>query len=325
MGIGSARRRIRAWGRRHSYSFFSSLGTLLQHRLGTLMTVLVLGIAIVLPLGLYVTLKNLDRLDLRQEEWNAVSAFLPNATPASEVTALAGELRVRADTADVLVVSPEQGMTEFREASGFGASLEALDENPLPWVLTVIPADPEGSSSVAALETQVQSLMAFLEDNERVESVQFDFKWLQRLGRLLELGRAAVLVLALLFGLSVIVLVANTIRLDVAARAQEIEVLALVGAGNAFIRQPFLYSGFWYGVMGGTLALGLMWLTLLYLAPPLERLLDTYGQGFRLYSLDGFQVGLLLLCSGFLGWLGAFVSVQRYLKLLAVGGTLGRR
>jgi cell division transport system permease protein len=325
MGFGKVRRRVRAWGRRHSYSFFSSLGTLLQHRLGTLMTVLVLGIAIVLPLGLYVMLKNLDRLDLRQEEWNAISAFLPNATPEQDVAALADELRARIDTAEVSVISPEEGMAEFREASGFGTSLGALDENPLPWVMTVIPAVPEGGSSTAALELQVQSLTAFLEANDLVESVQFDYKWLQRLGRLLELGRAAVLVLTLLFGLSVIVLVANTIRLDVAARAQEIEVLALVGAGNAFIRQPFLYSGFWYGVMGGILAFGLMWLALLYLSQPLERLLNTYGHGFRLYSLGGLQAAMLFLCSGMLGWLGALVSVQRYLKMLAVGGTLGRR
>lgn len=325
MGIEQMRRRVRAWGRRHSYSFFSSLGSLLHHRLGTLMTVVVLGIAILLPLGLYVTLKNFDRLDLRQEEWTAVTVFLPTDTPADEITALATELRARADVSTVSVVSPEQGMDEFRDASGFGASLEALDANPLPWVMMVLPADPPQGVTSATLELQIQSLMDYLQHHERVESVQFDYKWLQRLGRLLELGRAAVLVLSLLFGLAVIVLVANTIRLDVAARAEEIEVLALVGAGNAFIRQPFLYSGFWYGLLGGLLALALMWLALFYLSLPLQRLLSAYGQGFRLYSLSTSQAAWILLGSGLLGWLGALVSVQRYLRLLAVGGSLGRR
>ena len=68
------RQRWRSWARRHSYSFFSSLGALLSHRLGTLMTVLVLGIAMALPLGLHVTLVNLEGIDLREEEWGAISA-----------------------------------------------------------------------------------------------------------------------------------------------------------------------------------------------------------------------------------------------------------
>ena len=325
MSVAALRRRLRAWARRHSYSFFSSLGPLLQHRLGTLMTVLVLGIAILLPLGLFVTLKNFDRLDLRQDEWNAVSVFVAGQTEESDVRALADEAGQRNDVATVSVVSPEQGMTEFSEGSGFGASLEVLGENPLPWVLVVTPDASSGRGSAEALAPKIQALTDFFEGKEFVESVQFDYKWLQRLGRILELGRAIVLVLGLLFGVAVIVLVANTIRLDVAARADEIEVLALVGASNAFIRQPFLYSGFWYGVMGGLLALLMMYGALFYLSLPLERLLDAYGQGIEVYSLSLAQFFTLIGLSGLLGWLGAFASVQRYLRMLTVGGSLGRR
>jgi cell division transport system permease protein len=298
---------------------------LLQHRLGTLMTVLVLGIAILLPLGLFVSLNNLDRIDLRQEEWSAITVFLPNGAQQPEIDALAQLLGARRDVASVSVVSPEQGMLEFREASGFGQALEALEANPLPWVMLVLPAESGPETTIATMELQVQALMGFLEEQALIESVQFDYKWLQRLGRFLDLGRAAVLVLSLLFGVAVVVLVGNTIRLDVAARAEEIEVLALVGASNSFVRQPFLYSGFWYGLMGGSLAFGMLQVALLYLSSPLQRLLDAYGQGFELYSLAVPQVLLVLAASGLLGWLGALISVQRYLRMLAVGGTLGRR
>ena len=180
------------------------------------------------------------------------------------------------------VISPEQGMQEFRENSGFGQSLELLEFNPLPWVMMVT---PEISGDViAGGDTSLNGLMNFLESGQHVQSVQFDHKWLQRLGRLLELGRATVTVLAVLFGLAVIVVVANTIRLDVAARADEIEIFALVGAGNSFIRQPFLYSGFWYGLMGGLLAFLLVEICLFYLAAPLDRLLYAYGHGI---SIEG--------------------------------------
>ena len=323
MGVASVRRRFRSWTRRHSYSFFSSLGALLQHRTGTMMTVLVLGIAILLPLGLYISLKNFDRLDLRQEEWGAMTVFVDPDTPQRELRQFAERVGARADVSTIDLVSPEQGMAEFREASGFGQSLELLEENPLPWVMMVNPV--VSGADADRVQQRVDELMQFLASQAMVESVQYDLKWLQRLGRLLELGRATVSVLTFLFGLAVIVVVANTIRLDVAARSEEIEILALVGAANSFIRQPFLYSGFWYGLMGGLLAAGLMKVCLFYLDAPLERLLDAYGHGFRLAGLSARQMTLLLFSSGLLGLLGALIAVQRYLRMLMVGGSLGRR
>ena len=322
-GLTNSRRRLRAWSRRHSYSFFSSLGNLLQHRVGTLMTVLVLGIAILLPLGLFVTLDNLDRLDLQQDDWGAITVFVAPETAEADIRTLSEMVESRADVSAIEVVTPDQGLAEFRENSGFGQSLEMLEDNPLPWVLMISPV--MDSEREGDLQDSLGELMVFLEGRSEVESVQFDHKWLQRLGRLLELGRAAVSVLALLFGLAVIVVVANTIRLDVAARAEEIEILALVGAGNSFIRQPFLYSGFWYGLMGGALAVGLMSVCLFYLDAPLSRLLDAYGSGISLVGLGATNTVLLIISSGFLGLAGALVSVQRYLRLLVVGGTLGRR
>jgi cell division transport system permease protein len=323
MAIADVRRRLRSWSRRHSYSFFSSLGALLKHKIGTLMTVLVLGIAILLPLGLYISLNNLDRLDLHQEDWGAITVFVNPGTPESTINQLSENLRVREDVNAVEQVSPEQGMAEFRENSGFGQSLEMLEDNPLPWVLMVSPV-VDGSEGVS-LESHLEGLMSFLQGSKAVQSVQYDHKWLQRLGRMLELGRSAVSVLVVLFGLAVVVVVANTIRLDVAARSEEIEILALVGAGKSFIRQPFLYSGFWYGLMGGALAAVLMWICLFYLDAPLARLLDAYGHGIHLQGLGGRGMLMLLAFSGLLGMAGAWISVQRYLKMLVVGGTLGRR
>ncbi|NIM68914.1 MAG: hypothetical protein GTN86_12220, partial [Xanthomonadales bacterium] len=234
-------------------------------------------------------------------------------------------LQAREDVASVQTVSPGQGMAEFRDHSGFGDSLELLGENPLPWVFMVSPATGVLSADAAGVQARVDALTRWLQEQPMVASAQYDLKWLQRLGRLLELGRAIVWVLALLFGVAVIVVVANTIRLDVAARAEEIEILALVGASNSFIRQPFLYSGFWYGLLGGLLALALMQACLLYLGGPLGRLLDTYGQGLHLQGLTATQAAVLAGAAAWLGLLGALASVQRYLKLLSVGGSLGRR
>lgn len=309
MSSRKLRRKVRSWGRRQFYSFFSSLGSLMSHRLGTLMTVMVLGIAMALPLGLYVTVGNLHDLDLEQERWGTVTVFMQVSAGEDDARTLAQRTSEQYG-AEVLVVSPGQGMEEFREASGFGQALDMFEENPLPWVLHVTP----GLSGDASLETLVTGLGDWLRDQELVEQVQVDYKWLKRLTGLLELGDALVTVLTVMLSLAVVVIVANTIRLDVANRAGEIQVLYMVGAGNSFIRQPFLYSGFWYGLLGALLALLLLNLAMLYLQRPLNSLLDAYGNTFLVKGLGGTGTLLVLLGGGLLGFLGAWVSVRRYLR-----------
>lgn len=319
MSLRTVRRKARAWGRRQLYSFFSSLGTLLGHRLGTLMTVMVLGIAMLLPLGLHVSLENLRALDFRQDRWDTITVFLTPEAGEAQAHSLAGQLSSQFD-ATVRMVSPAQGMDEFREASGFGQALDVFEENPLPWVLLVSPI-PAGQETLDSIAT---NLGAWLSGQDSVDFVQVDYKWLQRLAGLLALGNAIVTVLGLLFSLAVIVVVANTIRMDVASRSEEIQVLGLVGAGNDFIRQPFLYAGFWYGLLGACMALLLLTLSLFYLQQPLERLLDAYGNRFAVQGLSGTDVLYVLLAGGGLGFLGAWISVQRYLRQLRVSGRLGR-
>ncbi len=318
--IRQIRRKNRAWLRRHSYSFFSSLGVLLQHKIGTLMTVLVLGIAMFLPLGLYITLTNLGSMDLRQDEWSAITVFFKSGTTRDEVRQVADELERKLNPEAVVIISPDEGMVDFRNASGFGESLDMLEENPLPWVMQVSPKQ----GPTEQVEERVGELTSFLQSLDSIEVTQFDYKWLQRLGLMMELGQATVTVLILLFGLAVVVVVANTIRLDVASHAEEIEILALVGAGNAFVRQPFLYTGLWYGLMGSLLAVLLLSLSMLYLGRPLGLLLETYGTVFSLRGLGVNSTFQVLLGGAFLGWLGAWISVQRYLRRLKVGGRLGR-
>ena len=320
MWLSQLRRKNRAWLRRHSYSFFSSLGVLVKHKVGTLMTVLVLAIAMFLPLGLYITLTNLEGMDLRQDEWGAVTVFFKSGTTREEVRRLADDLDKRLSPEAVVIISPAEGLTDFRDASGFGESLDILEENPLPWVMQISPQQGPAEQ----VEERIAELTGFLQASDNVDVIQSDYKWLQRLSRMMELGQAAVNVLILLFGVAVVVVVANTIRLDVASHTEEIEILALVGAGNAFVRQPFLYTGLWYGLMGGLLAMLLLSMTMMYLARPLGLLLETYGTVFSLRGLGGYNTLWVLLGGGFLGWSGAWISVQRYLRRLKVGGRLGR-
>jgi cell division transport system permease protein len=301
------------------FSLFSSLGTLLSHRVGTLMTVMVLGIAMALPIGLYITVKNLHALDLQQEQWGNLTVFLKTNVGEQQARALQRTID-QEPGARAEAISPEAGMEQFRQASGFGQALDMFEENPLPWVIVVTPEPAEGEE----LQTVVLRLEAWLQQREETDLVQVDFKWLQRLAGLLELGDALVSVLTVLFSLAAVVVISNTIRMDVANRSEEIQVLSLVGAGNGFIRQPFLYSGFWYGLLGALLALLLFNLCLYFISQPLERLLDAYGNSFTVVNLGVGGFLFVLLCGGLLGFIGAWISVQRYLNQIKSSGSLAR-
>jgi len=313
-----SRHEVRAWGRRQLYSLFSSLGALLSHRVGTLMTLLVLGIAMLLPLGLYVTLTNLRSFDLQPEKWGSISVFLQPGIERDQALELAARVE-QEYRASVIPISPEQGLRAFQEASGFRQALELFEDNPLPWVLqvTVVP-----TRTADSLATAVREVTNWLETQDGVDLVRVDFKWLERLSGLLTLGDALVVLLTALFSLAVVVVVANTIRLDVAKREHEIEVLHLIGATDGFVRQPFLYLGFWYGVLGAILALLFLTLCMAYVAQPLERLIEAYGNSFQASRL-GLTGAVVVVCfGGLLGLSGAWLAVQRYLRQyrLAVTG-----
>jgi cell division transport system permease protein len=312
-------RRLRAWGRRQLYSFFSSLGTLLSHRFGTLMTVVVLGIAMVLPIGLLLTLENLRNLDLKQDQWGTLTVFMDMGVTEPQVRQFEQLLREQG-VAGVESISPQQGLEEFREASGFGSALDLLESNPLPWIVEVQPGWVDGQD----MNAQAVALQQWLEQQDQVESVVADSKWLQRLAGLIRLGDAFVTVLAFMFSLAVLVVIANTIRLDVGNRAEEIEILSLVGAGPGFIRLPFLYTGFWYGLLGAFFALLILELILVYLQAPLAGLMDAYGRNFDAQGLSIPQVFGMLLGGGALGWIGALIAVQRYLRQLNREGLFHR-
>lgn len=313
------RRRARSWGRRQLYSLFSSIGTLLSHKLATLMTVLVLGIAMALPLGLFVAVDNLRAIDLDDNQWGSITVFLKGDAGQAGADALAAGVESRGG-ATVRLISPDEGMSEFADTSGFSQAGEFFEENPLPWVAVLSPGPDQGRE----IDDWVSGWEGWLNSRDDIDLVQIDHKWVQRLAGFLALGDALITVLTVLFSLAVVVVVANTIRLDVASRSEEIEVMSMVGASDDFIRQPFLYSGFWYGLFGALLALGLLYASLMYLQPPLERLLDAYGNRYSLGGLGLRRGTIVLALGGLLGFSGAWLAVQRHLRLLAHGLGIGR-
>lgn len=292
---------------RHLQVFLGSLGRLSQTPLTSLMTAMVIGIALALPSGLYVLLHNLERLGGGWQNSARISLYLDHDVNAAQAQALAARLRTRADVRQVSYVSPAQGLHEFRAASGFGAALDALGSNPLPAVLVVQPRIGAGGPSA------VRNLVRTLRALPQVSLAQLDMAWVQRLYALMAVARRGVGVVAALLALAVLLVVGNTIRLDIQNRREQIEVTKLVGGTDAFIRRPFLYGGLWYGLAGGMIAWLLVSASLWLLQGPVSRLGLLYHSDFGLESL-GAGPSALLLCGGaVLGLLGSWLAVGRHL------------
>jgi cell division transport system permease protein len=229
---------------------------------------------------------------------------------AARTQSLAKQLRLRGDVATVRVITAEQALAEFRSDSGFGNALDALGENPLPDTLIVTPtlsaSTPQGT----------ETLRAAIAGMSDVQAAQIDTEWVKRLHAMLDLLRRIVLLTGALLGIGIVLIVSNTIRLDILNRRAEIEVMKLVGASDAFARRPFLYSGVWYGLGGGLLAVILVGVASIVLARPVAQLAFLYGSAFSMHGLRaGIALGVLGLAVG-LSWLGSWLAATRHIRAI---------
>lgn len=303
-------RTVASWSEHHRWSAAASLRRLMRRPFGTLMTVAVIGLALALPLAFYLLLGNVQRMGDTMGQRQAVSVFLQPGLAPSAVQLLASQVRGRADVAAVGVKTPQQGMEELSTMQGFSGAIQALDDNPLPYVLDVQPKDALDADRVSALVTA-------LHDLHGVDMIQDSGSWRKRLDALLALGDRIVLVLAALLSVAALLVVGNTVRVDITSRVEEIGVLMLIGASHPFVRRPYLYAGVWYGLLGGVLASLLAVLIEWSLVAPVERLSTAYGGQLKLGALPAWLLLATPIAAALLGWLGArMVSAWQLRRML---------
>lgn len=299
---------LRIYFLRHLQVFFYSLGVLSRNPFATLMTAAVIGIALALPSGLHVVLKNAQQLSGGWDGAAQISLFLKRSVGEAEAERLAQQIERLPQVATVTYISRTEALEEFQRLSGFGDALQALKDNPLPSVLVVRPVPAENTPQATA------TLLERLGTYPPVDMAQLDMQWVKRLYVIMELVRRGVMVLAILLAVAVLLVVGNTIRLAIQNRRDEIVVMKLIGGTDAFIRRPFLYTGFWYGLFGGLLAWLLVSLSLSILADPVERLAGLYQSRFELRGLDLASIATLLGTSILLGLAGSWLAVGRHLR-----------
>jgi len=298
------------WFMRHLQVALSSLGRLTRSPIGTLMTATVLGIAVSLPAGMWVMLDNVKQISGNWDGGASLSMFLKADTNEQQVDELIGKLKLMPEIEHINYVTRDDALVEFQQFSGLGQALEILQENPLPAVLIITPTLQHSTP------VQADLLLKKLNQEPLADMTQLDMEWVERFHAITEIAIRAVMVLASVLSLAVLLIIGNTIRLEIQNRHDEIEITKLVGATNSFIRRPFLYTGFWYGLLGGLIAWFLVTLSLWLLSGPIEKLTGLYQSQFRLDVLDLPTTMVVLLGSAVLGLAGARIAVGRHLRAI---------
>jgi len=292
---------------RHVQNALGALGQLARQPVATGLTVAVIAIALALPASLQVLVQGAQRIAGNWDSIRDFSVYLKPGTDLASARRLAREVSDHPAIATAELISADQALEDFRSDPAFGEALQALKENPLPHTLSVRPESAATAESLVEFKVE-------LAGRPDVDLVQLDTQWLQRLGAILDVIRRTVWMVGGLLVGAVIVIIGNTIRLDIQNRRQEIEVSKLLGATDAFVRRPFLYIGLWYGAMGGLASLLILLAGFAILAAPLERLIALYGGDYGGLGLEPATATLVLAGGVGSGLIGAWLAVARHLS-----------
>jgi cell division transport system permease protein len=298
---------MNAWIEHNSHSFRQALRRLLDTPFASLVSILVIGIAASLPASLYILLANAERATPGMQEQTEITLFLQSNISRNIGQQIANDLSRRRDFAKVRFIDKDAGLRTL-QTGGLGDLTAGLSDNPLPHVIVATPrsGNPDALDSLASELKQLQG----------VEQVVADRDWAKRLEAILLFGHDLVWMLAAALGLALAAVTGNTIRLQIFAARDEIEVSRLIGATDRFIRRPFLYFGTLQGLLGGITALGMVAAGLAVLDGSVTRLTAAYGASFELAGLGLLGSVALLAIAGLLGFIGAFIAVGHTLRQL---------
>ena len=295
---------------RHLQQAIGSLGDLWRTPFTSVMTVFVLGISLALPATLHLFVKNAEQVSEQWDSASQITLFLKLATSDKSAQNLVKRIKLYPEVNEVHYISATQALKEFKILSGFGQSLEYLDENPLPATILVTPTERASQASAA------NELLIKLKEEREVDQGKLDLEWLTRLEAIAQLIEDIVIGVALLLCMSVVLIVGNTIRLAILNEKDAIAIMKLVGATDSFIQRPFLYSGMWYGVFGGLLSWLAVSILAQYLTSAISKLTDLYQSNFQLQGLAFTEALWLIAVAVILGLVGSYISVRKHIRAI---------
>ncbi len=302
--------RIQMFFLSHLRQALGSLGEMWRAGAASLMTIGVLGLSITLPSTLYILVKNAEQINAGWDQASEISLFLKAETSKQHIDQLLTRINSWPEVNKVTYIPADDALNEFKTLSGFGDTIAYLDKNPLPRGVLVAPTEKHAGPAAARL------LLDKLRNEREVDIGKLDLEWLQRLDAILTVAKELVTMIALLLFLAVVLIIGNTIRLNILSKKDEILVMKLVGATDAFIQRPFMYTGFWYGLLGGLLAWFAVICLLWWMSSSVEAVSALYQKQFTLTGVDFSTLLIMLSTSVVLGLVGSMISVKRHVSAI---------
>lgn len=274
--------------------------------LSSALTLIGIGVALAVPLTLYVLVLNLSAVFGNFGDTPRLTVYIDRMAGDTAASDLSVRLQQDPQIQQVVLVDRQQGLAQLLADDTLAGLEGRITDNPLPDVIEVMPQatlDEEGYRAMAAR-------LAALDE---VTEVQIDLQWVSRLRAVTDLAGIVVRVFWILLFVAVAMVISNSVRLSLVTAREEIEVISLVGGSEAFIRRPYLYAGLLQGLFGALVAVLIALGVYLLLLPALERLLRVYVGVWEVgFAPASVVVGVVLL-SGVLGWLASLITVSRFL------------
>jgi cell division transport system permease protein len=272
----------------------------------TLLSVLVIGIALALPLGLHVLLDNAFAAAKRLNTEPQINIYLQAAATNDDAKVLEPKLRGNTAIRAFRFVPRDQALAEMKQAAGLAELIAGLQNNPLPHAFTITPREST-PDAVEALRKELAAL-------PKVEFVVADFEWARKLARFGRFAERLVILLGAVLAMAVVFVTGNTIRLQILTQHEELEVSQLIGATRRFIRRPFLYFGALQGLLAGAVALLFTLAAVAWIRIEVQALAISYLSDFTIISVAPTAALATILGAALLGWTGALVSVTLHLR-----------
>ncbi len=286
----------------------TSLGEIWRTPIASVMTVLVMGLSLTLPATLHIIVKNVQSINVQWDSASEISLFLHEGLSEQQVSSAVRRISAYDEVDSLRFISKDDALSEFKKLSGFGQALDYLQSNPLPASIIVTP-QPQYRQAQAA-----KNLLYKLEKEREVDFGKLDIDWLARLNAIVSMLEESVITVAVLLLVSVVLIIGNTIRLSIISRREEIEVMKLVGATEGFIQRPFVYTGIWYGLMGGFVAFIVLLFVVWWMQSALIDISGLYMSDFEIQGLTFSEFLTLMFIASGLGFSGAYWSVHRHIK-----------
>ena len=299
-----------AWRAQHRIAAGSSWQRLLARPGSTCLIWLVVAISLALPGALLLTLDSVHRVTTDFDRGFQLSVMLEADATLADVETIQSAITAWPEIDQVTFLHRDAALSQFAEQTGLSSVLLSLNRNPLPHTLLVAPTVPVPQKAL-------EGLVGKLADLSKVGSVVANTRWMARLEKVLQVGwRWAWALGVAMMGGAVLVLV-NTLYLDVAARKEEIRVVSLIGGSPAFVRRPFLYSGLYFGAGGGVLAAFGLWAFTAWVAEPVEALFLLYDHAKPLSGPGAAYPVAMVSLGATVGWMAALFAAQRYITQLS--------